>query len=169
MAGVDLVVERPYVDEERLFMHGFSYGGYMGSWIAGHTNRFKAIVVGAPVTDLPSFYGTSDIGVHFSEAQFGGDRFDRFNEYVRQSPLTFAPSVNTPVLIIHGESDDRVPIGQGEQLFAALRRLGKEVAFVRLPGSAHGLFRNPNLALRAAYFQLMLEWFQRHDPASAQS
>lgn len=162
MAGLELVAKRPYVDPDRIVMHGSSYGGYMGGWIAGHTDRFKAIVIGAPVTNLPSFYGTSDIGVTFTEVQMNSGRFDDFETYVKYSPLTYAPNVKTPLLIIHGEKDDRVPIEQGEQMFVALKRLGKDVEFVRLPNSSHGLFRNPNLRLRAEYFRRVLEWFDRH-------
>lgn len=186
MHGLDLVMKRPYIDETRVVMHGSSYGGYMGAWIAAHTDRFKAIVIAAPVTSLPSLYGTSDIGVHFSEIQLRGGLWDDpstlrrssprwrgkeagqtgsgrgFEEYVRQSPLTYAPNVSTPVLILHGEDDARVPIEQGEQFFVALKRLGKEVEFVRLPGSYHGLMRNPDLRMRTAYFERVLGWFEKH-------
>ncbi len=165
MQGVELVAERPCIDAERVVMHGSSYGGYMGSWMAGHTDRFRAIVIAAPVTNLVSFYGTSDIGVHFTEVELEAGRFDgpdTHDAWVRQSPLTYAKNVTTPVLILHGESDDRVPIEQGEQYFTALRRLGKEVEFVRLPDTSHGLFRNPNLRLREEYFRHALAWFERH-------
>ncbi len=165
MQGVELIAQRPYIDADRVVMHGSSYGGYMGSWMAGHTNRFRAIVIAAPVTNLISFYGTSDIGVHFTEVELEAGQFDgpdAYEAHLRHSPLTYAENVTTPVLILHGESDDRVPIEQGEQYFTALRRLGKEVEFVRLPDTSHGLFRNPNLRLREEYFRRALAWFERH-------
>ena len=88
MAAVDLVSERGYVDTDRLGVHGYSYGGFMSSWIIGHDHRFKAAVIGAPVTNLYSFYGTSDIGVSFGENQFGGSTLENVEKLVERSPLT---------------------------------------------------------------------------------
>ncbi|MCH7737598.1 MAG: S9 family peptidase, partial [Chloroflexi bacterium] len=76
MAAVDELCRRPYVDPGRLGVHGYSYGGYMTSWAVGHTSRFKAAVVGAPCINLHSMYGTSDIGISFGEAQWGGSIAD---------------------------------------------------------------------------------------------
>jgi len=161
MAAVDEILKRPYLDPERIVVHGSSYGGYMSAWTVGHTDRFKAAVIAAPVTALASFYGTSDIGVHFGEAQFGG-RPDEIRDWCTEhSPLTHAGNVNTPVLLIHGESDDRVPIGQSEQFYVALKRLGKTVEFVRLPGAGHSLFRMAPPPMRREYFARMLAWFER--------
>ena len=105
MAAVDEVAARPYVDESRLGVHGYSYGGFMSSWMIGHTDRFKAAVVGAPCIDLYSMYGTSDIGVSFGEAQWGGTLVDAAQELITHSPITYAANVNTPVLLLHGEAD----------------------------------------------------------------
>lgn len=134
----------------------------MSSWAVGHTDRFRAAVIAAPVTNLSSFYGTSDIGVNLSETQLGGERFDKLAEYQAHSPLTFARDVNTPVLLLHGEDDIRVPIEQAEQYFVALKRHGKEVEFCRLPGTSHGIFRAKNPAIREYYFIRVIEWFERH-------
>ncbi len=161
MAALSAVLRKPYADESRLVMHGSSYGGYMASWAVGHSERFKAAVIGAPVTDLPSFYGTSDIGVPFSEVQFGGGRNDNLPWYVRHSPITYAASVDTPVLLIHGEDDDRVLIEQSEQYFVALKRAGKTVEFVRMPQTSHGIFRAKHGPIREQYFTRMLGWFER--------
>jgi len=161
MAALDEVLERPYLDPERVVVHGSSYGGYMTSWAVGHTDRFKAAVIAAPVTSLESFYGTSDIGVHFGEVQFGGRPDEAREWYVQHSPLTFAGNVTTPVLLVHGEVDDRVPIGQSEQFFVALKRHGKTVEFVRLPGAGHSLFRMAPPPMRREYFARMLAWFER--------
>ena len=162
MAALSNVLRRPYADENRVVMHGSSYGGYMASWAVGHSNRFKAAVIGAPVTDLPSFFGTSDIGVPFSEVQFGGGRNQNLPWYVRHSPITYADSVDTPVLLVHGEDDDRVLISQSEQYFVALKRAGKTVEFVRMPKTSHGIFRAKHPAIRAEYFGRMLSWFERY-------
>jgi len=163
MAAMEQVAAREYIDETRVVIHGSSYGGFMSSWAVGHTNRFNAAVIAAPVTNLSSFYGTSDIGVNFSETQLGGERFAEFDEYNFHSPLTYARNVNTPVLLLHGEDDIRVPIEQAEQYFVALKRHGKEVEFVRLPGTSHGIFRAKHPMIRSEYFKRMLAWFEQHN------
>ncbi len=163
MAAMEHVAARDYVDETKVVIHGSSYGGFMASWAVGHTARFNAAVIAAPVTNLPSFYGTSDIGVNFTETQLGGERFEAIEQYREHSPLTYAPNVNTPVLLIHGEADARVPIEQSEQYFVALKRRGKVVEFVRLPDTSHGVFRAKHPVIRKEYFRRMLEWFEHHD------
>jgi dipeptidyl aminopeptidase/acylaminoacyl peptidase len=163
IAAMEHVAAREYIDETRVVIHGSSYGGFMSSWAVGHTNRFNAAVIAAPVTNLPSFYGTSDIGVNFSETQLGGERFDAIEHYRDHSPLTYARNVDTPVLLLHGEDDIRVPIEQSEQYFVALKRHGKEVEFVRLPGTSHGIFRAKHPMIRSEYFRRMLAWFEQHN------
>ncbi len=162
MAAVDEVCARPYVDENRLGVNGYSYGGFMSSWIVGHTTRFAAAVVGAPCINLASMAGTSDIGISFGETQWGGSRTDIQDALAEHSPLTYAPNVETPVLLMHGEEDYRCPIEQSEQYFAALKRLGKEVEFVRFPGSRHMFFRAGHPKMREEYQTRMLEWFERY-------
>ena len=162
MAAVDAAASRPYVDDTRLGVHGYSYGGYMSSWIIGHTSRFKAAVVGAPCIDLPSMYGTSDIGVSFGEVQWHGTRWKALAQAVERSPLTYAPDVETPVLLLHGEADLRCPIEQGEQYFVALKRHGKEVEFVRFPDCSHLFLRVGHPKMREEYLGRALAWFQRY-------
>ena len=162
MAAVDEMVSRPYVNPSRLGVHGYSYGGYMTSWIIGHTDRFRAAVMGAPCINLSSLYGTSDIGVSFGEHQWGGMRKDALDAFIERSPLTYAPNVTTPVLLLHGEADVRCPIEQSEQYFVTLKRLGKEVEFVRFPDSSHSLLRTGHPKLREEYMTRLLEWFDRY-------
>jgi dipeptidyl aminopeptidase/acylaminoacyl peptidase len=162
MAAVDTVASRPYVDATRLGVHGYSYGGFMSSWIIGHTSRFNAAVVGAPCIDLPSMYGTSDIGVSFGEVQWRGSRWEALAQALERSPLTYAPAVKTPVLLLHGEADLRCPIEQGEQYFVALKRHGKEVEFVRFPDCSHLFLRIGHPKMREEYLHRMLAWFQRY-------
>jgi dipeptidyl aminopeptidase/acylaminoacyl peptidase len=162
MAAVDATASRPYVDATRLGVHGYSYGGFMSSWIIGHTSRFKAAVVGAPCIDLPSMYGTSDIGVSFGEVQWRGTRWEALAQAVERSPLTYAPAVETPVLLLHGEADLRCPIEQGEQYFVALKRHGKVVEFVRFPDCSHLFLRVGHPKMREEYLHRMLAWFQRY-------
>lgn len=161
MAAVDEVAARPYVDEDRLGVHGYSYGGFMASWIVGHTDRFKAAVVGAPCIDLYSMCGTSDIGVSFGESQWGGTLVDAAEELIKHSPIKYASDVNTPVLLLHGEADVRCPIAQSEEYFVALKRLGKEVEFVRFPDCSHLFPRMGHPKMREEYLARTLGWFQR--------
>ena len=166
MSAVDLVCERDYVDESRLGITGYSYGGFMSSWIIGHDTRFKAAVVGAPCINLSSMYGTSDIGVRFGEVQWGGKRWDALDVFLEHSPLTYAPNVETPVLLMHGESDHRCPIEQSEQYFVTLKRMGKEVELVRFPGSSHGFVRTGHPKLREEYLSRLLGWMNEHIPGA---
>ena len=162
MASVDEVCELPYVDADRLGVHGYSYGGFMSSWIIGHDTRFGAAVVGAPCIDLLGMYGTSDIGVSFGERQWGGLRKDNVEWYLEHSPLTYADRVETPVLLLHGEADHRCPIEQSEQYFVSLRRLGKEVEMVRFPGCSHLFLRAGHPKMREEYLSRTLGWFDKH-------
>ena len=161
LAAVDAVCRRPYVDEERLGLHGYSYGGYMSSWIVGHDDRFRAAVIGAPVTNLVSMYGQTDIAVSFGERQWGGLPQENFDHYVERSPLTYADRVTTPVLLLHGEDDIRVPISQSEELYVALKRRGKTVEFARFPGCSHLFLRSGHAALRKEYYDRSVAWLQR--------
>jgi dipeptidyl aminopeptidase/acylaminoacyl peptidase len=159
MAALDDVCARGFVDETRLGVHGYSYGGFMSSWAVGHTDRFRAAVVGAPVVNFVSMYGTSDIGVSFGEPQWGGTLAGSFDTFVERSPLTYVPNVKTPVLLLHGEDDHRCPIGQSEEMFVSLKRLGKEVELVRFPGCSHSFLRSGHPKMRVEYLRRMKAWF----------
>lgn len=161
MAALDRVLRRSYVDESRLAIHGYSYGGFMTSWTVGHTDRFKTAIVAAPVTNLVSMYGQTDISVQFGEQQWGGTPFENFEAYVERSPITYAPNVQTPVLLLHGEADIRCPISQSEEYYTALKRAGKQVEFVRFPGGFHGFVRNGHPAMVRSYHEHVLDWFER--------
>jgi dipeptidyl aminopeptidase/acylaminoacyl peptidase len=158
MAGVDHLIERGVVDPNRLYVEGYSYGGYMAAWIVTQTDRFRAAVSGAPVTDLVSCFGTDDI-LHVSIEAMGGSPFELMDEYYRRSPYTFVECVTTPVLLMHWEGDLRDPISQSEQFFKGLKFFGKEAEFVRYPGGAHGV-RTPFQAIDL--LERTLEWFARH-------
>ena len=124
MRGVDYALDRnPWIDRKRLGVSGASFGGFMTNWIVGHTNRFVAAVTVSSISNFTSLEGTRDMA--YSHAKdFGGDLFQNFDFYVKQSPLKYADKVKTPTLVMHGDSDGRVPIEQGEQWFRALRHFG---------------------------------------------
>jgi dipeptidyl aminopeptidase/acylaminoacyl peptidase len=160
MAVIDKALELPYADARRTAVSGYSYGGYMTAWIIGQTGRFQAAVCGAPCFDLESMYGTSDISHQFGELQWGGAPHVSTEWYAQHSPSTWAHRATTPTLIIHGEADERCPIGQGEQMFVALTKAGCEVEFARYPGGAHGFRRNGPPQHREDCWERTLAWFQ---------
>jgi dipeptidyl aminopeptidase/acylaminoacyl peptidase len=167
MAVMDAVLERPYCDADRQGVRGYSYGGYMTAWIIGQTDRFRAAVCGAPCFDLESFWGTSDIGARFGHRQFGGPAHDVPEWYEQHSPSSHAHRATTPTLIIHGEADERCPIGQGEQMFVALKQAGVEVEFARYPGGSHLFFATGPPEQRLDALQRTLAWFDRYLKAEA--
>ncbi|HEY8171585.1 MAG TPA: prolyl oligopeptidase family serine peptidase, partial [Dehalococcoidia bacterium] len=144
----------------RLFVTGYSYGGFMTTWIIGRSNRFRAAIIGAPVSDQVSMRGTSDIG-RFSDYEIGGTPYDNFDEWRLRSPIAYLQNCTTPVLIEHHEGDLRCPIGQAEEIFANLKMFGKEVEFVRYPGGFHTLDTHAP-SQDVDYMRRQLEWFARH-------
>lgn len=162
MAVVDTALERfGFVDPERLGVIGGSYGGYMTSWIIGHTNRFKAAVSERAVNNLVSAFGSSDLFWVF-EKQFGGPLWEHMDAWIERSPSTYAPQMETPVLVLHSESDLRCNIEQGEHLFTMLRLLGKEAEMLRFPAESHELSRAGSPIHRVTRFEAILEWFGRY-------
>jgi len=162
MAVVDTALEKfDFVDPERLGVIGGSYGGYMTSWIIGHTNRFKAAVSERAVNNLVSMFGSSDIFWVF-ERQFGGPMWEHMEAYIEKSPSTYAKDIETPVLVMHSEQDLRCNIEQGEHLFNLLRLLGKDVEMLRFPAESHELSRAGSPVHRVQRFEAILEWFDRY-------
>ena len=159
LACCDDLIERGVADPRRMFVSGGSYGGFMTSWIVGHTDRFRAATAVAAVIDQTSMAVTTDIP-EFSRFSMGGVPWGRRAEYEQRSPLSYLPGVKTPVLVLHWEGDIRVPIGQGDELYTGLKLLGKEVEFVRYPGGFH-IAQTPSQAVDAT--RQVLEWNQRHD------
>lgn len=162
LAGVDSVLKNnEWIDASRLGITGGSYGGFMTNWIVSHTNRFKAAVTQRSITNWVSFFGVSDIGYYFTEWQITSDVTD-IEKLWLYSPLKYAQNIETPLLILHSEKDFRCPIEQAEQLFVTLKRLGKEVGFVRFPKSDHNLSRTGNPNLRIARLHQIIEWFEKY-------
>jgi dipeptidyl aminopeptidase/acylaminoacyl peptidase len=159
MAGVDAVIAMGIADPDRLGVMGWSYGGFMTSWIITQTNRFKAASIGAPVTDLVSFTGTADIPA-FLPSYFGGEFWegDLSEIYRMRSPMSHVGKVRTPALIQHGEDDRRVPISQGYELYNALKRQGVPTQMVTYPRQPHGV-REPRLIRDLA--ERNLAWMEK--------
>ena len=162
MRAVDLAIAKGIADPDRLGCYGLSYGGYMSCWIVGHTNRFKASIPENPVTNLISFYGTSDIGPQFLDEEMGGTLPEKYQLYVEQSPVTYAHQSVTPTLMIQGEADYRCPIEQGEQFYTILKANGCPTEMVRLPGSPHSGSISGTPITRQYANNAMLEWFDKY-------
>lgn len=158
MMGVDHVIARGIADHERLGVMGWSYGGFMTSWIITQTKRFRAASVGAGVTNLVSFTGTADIP-SFLPDYFAGEFWDKPDVYQKHSAMFHINGVTTPTLVQHGDKDERVPLSQGQELYNALKRQGCVTKMVIYPRTPHGI-EEPKLLLDA--MQRNLEWFDLH-------
>ena len=131
-----------FCDPDRVGMLGGSYGGFMATWLAGcHGDRFKAICSERAVNNMITEEFTSDIATVF-RVEVGPSPIEAPEEYMRISPIRFVRDINVPMLIIHSEKDLRCPISQAEELFVAMRLLGKDVTFYRFPGEGHELSRS---------------------------
>jgi len=157
MAGVDSLVKWGLADASRLGVLGHSYGGYLSAWAITHTHRFKAACVSAGAVDLAAHYGQSDIH-RYRAYDFEGAPWESPEHWTRASPITTVASVTTPTLILVGESDQRVPMPQSQELYQALTTLGVPTQFVHYPREPHGL-REPRH--RADWLTRMRGWFDR--------
>jgi dipeptidyl aminopeptidase/acylaminoacyl peptidase len=136
MAGVDYVIKNFPIDPSRLALAGYSYGGEMAGFAVGKTDRFKAIVSGAPVTDQFSEYGTENGSWY--DRWFYGKPWENFESAWRQSPLSGASHAKTPFLLIQGDADLSDPAGQSQEMYRALRQVGAPVELVMYPREGHG-------------------------------
>jgi len=162
MAGVKWLKEQPDVDPNRIGVTGGSYGGYLTNWLIAHHDDFRAAVTDRSLTNASSFYGTSEIGPFFSTVAFGGTPWERPDEYKRASPITYAPQMTTPLLVLHATNDAQTPVEQGEQLYVALRSLGRTAELAVFPGANHELSRAGAPAQRKARLEMIKEWFDRY-------
>ena len=137
MAGVDYAVAQGIADPDKLAVMGWSYGGYMTSWVVTQTQRFKAAAVGAGITNLVSMWGTNDIPSVLND-YFGGPYWQQWDGYVKRSAMAHVSNVTTPTLILHGEKDNRVPTDQGYEFYQALKRKGVKTQMVVYPRTQHG-------------------------------
>lgn len=161
MAGIDTVLTKGFVDENRLAITGGSYGGYMTTWIVGHTDRFKAAVAQRGVYNLLSFYGTSDVPLLITN-EFDVEPWEDPQLLWQHSPLAYAHHIKTPLLLIHSENDFRVPIAEAEQMFAYVRRSGGTVKMVRFPREGHELTRSGEPKHRTESLKHMVDWWDAY-------
>jgi len=166
MAAVDEVIQRGWADSSRLGVTGDAHGGSMTNWIIGQTRRFRAAAARRSAVNCISFFGTSDRGgaggTMMWHAFGGADPYGHPDRYVERSPLTHVHRIETPLLLIASEGDLREPVTQSEELYVALRYLGKPARLVVYPTRTHFLSRAGTPRQRASFFGEILEWFDRH-------
>lgn len=163
-AAVDHVVKLGLADPDRLGVFGLSYGGFMVNWLVGTTDRFKAAVSENGVTNQIASWANSDGGPDFDRASLMGDPFspEGIDKLWRQSPLRNVTAVRTPLLMLQAESDQRCPAADNEQLFVALRQLGREVEYVLYPEESHVYASAGRPDRRVDRMTRMIDWFDRH-------
>lgn len=145
MSGVDALVKRGVADSAHLAITGWSYGGYMTGWVVSQTGRFKAAMMGAGLVNMVSMYGTTDIPGYIGTfydgmPQLDGTMSNKSLEFYRsRSAISYSDKVTTPLLMLHGGSDERVPIGQPMEYLRNLKDRGKTAELVFYPREGHGL------------------------------
>jgi dipeptidyl aminopeptidase/acylaminoacyl peptidase len=142
MAGVDELLEKGYIDAKRMAAVGASYGGYLVTWIAGQTDRFACIVNHAGVADTLAEYG-SDV-TYGRDRAMGGSAWDGLEAIDSQNPIRFAREFKTPMLVIHGDCDYRVPVNQAFALYNILKAKGVEARLVHFPDENHWVLKPKN-------------------------
>lgn len=157
MAGVDEVVRRGVADENRLGIGGWSYGGFMAMWAVTQTNRFKAAVAGAGLSDLAAEFGTEDEPTY--DEWFYSTPYENLAAFQKSSPITYIRNAKTPTLILQGEADVVDPIGQSQQFYRGLKRYGVETDLVVYPREGHGFREEKHIV---DYLTRLIAWFDRY-------
>jgi dipeptidyl aminopeptidase/acylaminoacyl peptidase len=162
MAGVDELIARGWVDPDKLGVTGGSGGGVLTNWTVGHTQRFKAAVSQRSIADWAGFWYTADFTL-FQPTWFRGAPWEEEADFKARSPITYIKDINTPLMLVEGDSDLRTPPADGgEQMFRALKYLHKPVVMVRFPGESHELSRSGKPTHRVERLQHIVAWFDKY-------
>lgn len=159
LAGIDLLVEAGVADPDRLGIGGWSHGGFMAAWAVGQTDRFKGAMMGAGISDWGMQAAIGEEGA--LEAGLGGSHGWEGpgpHHHDAHSPISFASAIRTPVLILHGQDDTNVPLGQALYFHRALRRFGVEHEFVVYPREGHGFAERGH---QIDFLRRVRDWFDR--------
>ena len=157
LAATDHLVARGFIDPERMAIAGGSYGGYLVAWLIGQTDRFKAAICHAGVTNLLGQYAT-DV-THGRLAAFGGEPWDDMAAVRRWSPTEATAAAVTPTLVLHGEQDYRVVVTQGLELYGVLKAKGVEARLVYYPDEGHWILKPQN---SLHWYGEFLGWLERY-------
>lgn len=167
LPGINKLIEMGIADPERLGVAGHSYGGYTTLALIAQTNRFKAAVWSAGISDLVSYYGSkmSESGTseavawaEDSQGSMGGSPWEYRERYIENSPIFYLDRIQTPLLLLHGDLDP-VPASQADEVFIGLRRLGKEVEYAKYAGEGHGFILYAN---QVDYWKRLIAWLDNH-------
>jgi acylaminoacyl-peptidase len=161
MSGVDAVIDRGFIDTERLYVTGGSGGGVLTAWIVGQTDRFRAAVSAKPVINWYSWALTADMYPYGIKYWFPGPPWEHTEHYMDRSPISLVGNVTTPTMLLTGTEDYRTPMSDTEQYYQALQYRGVETAMVRIPGASHGIAARPSQLIAKANY--ILAWFERYD------
>jgi dipeptidyl aminopeptidase/acylaminoacyl peptidase len=162
LAGVDELIKRGLVDENRLGVTGGSGGGVLTNWIVTQTDRFKAAVSQRSIADWAGFWYTADFTL-FRPTWFKAAPWEDPKDYAARSPITFVKNIRTPLMLIEGEADLRTPPAEGgEQLFRALKYLRRPVVMVRFPDESHELSRSGKPSHRIERLRHIVGWFDKY-------
>jgi|TARA_Y100000310_G_scaffold212179_1_gene212985 dipeptidyl aminopeptidase/acylaminoacyl peptidase len=160
LAGIDHLVAQGIVDDDKVGTGGWSYGGYFSAWGATkHTDRFKASMVGAGLTNMISFMGTTDIPYEMSVVHWNQWWFDNPEFHWERSPLSHINKAKTPTLVIHGLKDVRVHPEQGLELWQTLKIKGVDTELVLYPREPHGLLER---AHKLDYMERLVSWYKKY-------
>ena len=161
MDGVDYLVDKGLVDNNRLFVTGGSAGGIMTAWIIGKNNRFKAAVVAKPVMNWISKTLVADNYFGYANSRYPGQPWENFETYWKFSPISLVGNVETPTMVMVGLNDLRTPPSEAKQLYHALKLRKIETVLVEIPDASHGIARKPsNLISKVAH---TLAWFKKYN------
>ena len=161
MKFTDVVLDKyPAIDASKVGVTGGSYGGFMTNWIVGHTDRFACAATQRSISNWISFYGTSDIGMFFTEDQIHGNIFDSVEKLWEHSPLKYVKNVVTPTLFIHSDEDFRCPMEQATQFYTAMVDRGVEARFVMFHGENHELSRSGKPKHRVRRLEEITNWME---------
>jgi dipeptidyl aminopeptidase/acylaminoacyl peptidase len=157
MKATDYMIHRGFIDESRMAAAGGSYGGYMVSWIAGHTDRFAALVNHAGVYDLHLQFASDYAGNR--SYQYGGTPWENFDKLHENNPSQFAHNFKTPMLVIHGELDYRVPVAHAFLVYGVYKGMGLDARLVYYPDENHWILRPQNSIY---WYKELHNWFDRY-------
>jgi dipeptidyl aminopeptidase/acylaminoacyl peptidase len=159
-SGVDTAIAKGYIDPDNLFVTGGSGGGVLTCWMIDRTTRFRAAASLYPVINWYSWALTSDLPSFGTLYWFSGPPWEKSDEYVKRSVLSYVDKVTTPTLLATGEDDFRTPISEAEQYYAALKLRRVESVLVRFPGEPHGLSARPSHQIAKILY--VSDWFDQH-------
>lgn len=159
LSGIEHLVQKGIVDPQRQFVYGISYGGFMTSWLIGHTNQFRAAVPQNAVTEMNVMWGVSDLQ-SWTHWELGGLPWEVPDRMRERSPFSHVHRVKTPTLVLHADHDRRCPLPMGQMFYRGLKGAGVETEMVVYHNERHGIWQLPH---QADIYRRVLAWFAKHD------